>query len=691
MANQPDGIFNEIIDAFFGGSSDDPRIQKAEVFQIAQHFDIWTEPKRLTPYPAMVSDDTFAGTLSANVHKNTSFTGDVVAATDVFTFSSTLAALGLTNASPVLYTGVNHDVFVQNTTYYVGNISGSTCKLYSDVTLLSLMNATIDTAGMTFTGGSAYVSPTSGTPAANGLYNGLALVYTGATAGGLTNGNTYYVGGMTSALFLLYNDSILSTLTTISANVNPATFSFTSDSTLFKIEGYAYENSGFFAAGRKQGTTKSKVYQKPTGSAVSGAWQEAPSGEDSNDNAGTIGAFIAFHDYVYGGRTLGIWAWGTLDPAGTFTATAYGPSGTPSAQGIITADDLLIIPLTTALAVKNGAGSGPTDQWSTPISFSATNRQIKDTCEWGDFVAIALHPGGGFPANIGSKVALWDKVNADPSHTIDWGEGHLLILDNLEGTLVGVSQVGYGEEGVLKQKIVVRQYTGGDAAQVIFELEADAGTTMNIQGNKTKVKDSNRLIFGVQFTKDGVSYFQNMAIGRKSAGYPLACTLDRLVNNTSTITAMNAQYKLGQTIFTSYNTGFALNKTDPALSYTTSSYISQKLTGAARVQDAARRVKKLLMAGVQNAKLPSGSAINLYHRVDGATAWTLIRTYTQGDDTTNSIVPADMGFEAGSVGASNDEFPNYKELEFKATCTGGASITGFVYSWQFSGAPVSSV
>jgi len=515
MADAGDKIYKESLDVFYGGISDDARIQKPEVFQVAQHFDIWTNPKALTPYRDMEAD------------------------VDI------------------------------------------TTKAY-------------------------------------------------------------------------------------------------------KIDGFAYENSGLWGIGRKSGGTKNKVYQKTTGSSISSAWAAAPSGESTSSNAFTHVCCIAFHDRLYMDGPIVIDSWGTLDPSGSYTEAAYSPGGVPACQGIITTDDLLIIPILPAgLAVKDGAGSGPTDAWSTPISFP-NNRQIRDLCEWGDFVAIAMHPGGGYNGQIGSKVFLWDKASSDPSHVIDWGEGHLLILENIEGTLIGVSQIGYGEEGIIKQKLVVRQYTGGDAAEVIFELEGDGGSGMAVWPNLAKVKDGNRLIFGVKFTKDGVSYNQLAAIGRKTSSYPWSFTLDRLVDNQNAITEIDAAFKLGQTVFVAYNGDGSINRTDDSANYTTSTYISQKRNGSSVVQDAARRRKVLAMAGVLTELLTSGQSVSLYCRRDAGT-WELIRTYTYGDDATPGLVPANMGFEAGKL-ADGTDFSNWKEIEFKATSAGGAKITGIPFAWKFAGA-----
>lgn len=518
-----DQNYKETIDLFYGGVSDDPRIQKAEIFQIAQHFDIWTNPKKLAPYRQMVAD--------------------------------------------------------------------------------------VD-----------------------------------ATAKG------------------------------------------------YKIDGFAYENSGLYGVGRSSGGTNNKIYQKPVFSAVSGTWAAAPSGTASSANGFGHVLCITYHDRLYVDAGLQIDSYGTLDPSGTYTNDAYTPGGVVACQGIITTDDLLIVPTTFELAVKDGKGSGPTDKWSVMLTLP-DNRQILDLCEWGNFVAVATHPGGGYNPQIGSKVALWDKANVDVYSWIDWGEGDLRILDDLEGTLIGVSTSGQtNDEGSIKPKLTIRQYTGGNEAQVLFELEGDEGEAFSVSSNLAKFKDGNRLIFGLNITKDGQTYYQLASVGRKSAAYPWSFTLDRLVDNQNAITEIDATFKLSQTVFVAFNGDGSINRTDDTATYTTATYISQIITGDSKVQDAHRRFKQLLMAGVLTTPLTTGQSVSLSYRTDGG-SWKLIRTYAYGDDSNAdpAVVPPNMGFEAGAADVNGDgtdlePFVNYKELEFMVQSSGGAQPTGIVYAWKLTGA-----
>lgn len=71
------------------------------------------------------------------------FRADCAEATDLITlFSGTLAEFEISNGSQVTYTSTTFGGLTQNTTYYVGSISGVTFKLYTDAGLSSLVDIT---------------------------------------------------------------------------------------------------------------------------------------------------------------------------------------------------------------------------------------------------------------------------------------------------------------------------------------------------------------------------------------------------------------------------------------------------------------------------------------------------------------------------------------------------------------------
>lgn len=468
--------------------------------------------------------------------------------------------------------------------------------------------------------------------------------------------------------------------------------------TSYEIIKVLYANSNVFGFGVVSGSGKVEVYKKNS-DPITGSWAQMTHGADAG-GARFKNCFLSFHNYAYGGAAgTRIWACDLTDVA-AFTSTAYSGAGEPVCNGIVTTDDFLIIPCASGIARKDGAGSGPTSNWST-FSIVPSSHTPVDICEIGDIVAIFAKPASG-SLGVNSKIFLWDKVSQDPSQVIDLGNGDVVIGDEIEGELVAVIQVGGGTTFSIDPKLVVRSWSGGSKAQVAIEIPADSGTsTLSILGNHTKVKDGNKVIFGLSITLDGASYTQLATLGRKTPVYPLALTLDRLVDNDTALTgSIQGVGKAGDYIWVGHNGDGSLNRTNDQAVYTnaTAVYISQKVNGETRVRDAARRKKVLKSAGILCEKLTSGQSVSLYYRTDGATSWTLIRTYAYGDDALESpaIVPGNVGFEAGVADVNGDgtsllDFVNYHECQFKATATGGAEIMGIPYSWQFAGSEVSSV
>lgn len=462
------------------------------------------------------------------------------------------------------------------------------------------------------------------------------------------------------------------------------------ENTAYSIVLMFYAQGNLFGLGIVAASAKVQVYKKDT-DPITGAWTTVANGADSG-GARSTNCFIEFHAYAYGGSAgTRLWA-ADLTGVAAFTSTAYNGAGAPLCQGIVTSDDKLIIPCASGIALKDGAGSGPTTNWSV-YNIVPASHTVVDLCEIGDLVAIAAKPVSG-KSGVNSKVFLWDKVSQDPSAVIDFGDGDIVLLDESEGDLLGIIQTSTGTSFAIRPKMVVRQWGGGSKATVAFELAADLGTsTLTISGNWTKVREGSRIIFGLAITLAGTAYKQLASIGRKSTAYPLSFTFDRLVDNDTALTGnINGVAKAGDYVWVAHNDDGSINRTNDQAVYTnaTAVYISQKLNGESRVGDVARRLKRLLMAGLRTAPLTSGQSVSVYYRTDGNSSWTLIRTYAYGDDAAAGLVPVDVGFEAGSAGTSNVDFLNYKEFQFKVAITGGAEITGIPWAWQLSGAQISS-
>lgn len=462
------------------------------------------------------------------------------------------------------------------------------------------------------------------------------------------------------------------------------------ENTSYKIILFLFANSVLYGLGISSGAIP-KIYEKSGLDPITGSWTASSSGAAVGGSR--TNTFLTFHNYLYGGKSGGqIWAYGDITSSPSFTDSAYTGAGAPTGQGIITSDDLLLIPCSNKVAKKDGAGSGPTDTWSVGITLPDIYT-ISDLEEWGDQVAIFARPVATSIFGLTSKIFLWDKVNPDPTQVIDLGEGDVKLGANLEGVLVALLEVGSNSSFSLNNKLVVREWQGGTQAQVVKEVSADSGVAkLTIYGNHTKVKDGNRIVFGMKIVRDGTTYNQLFTLGRKAQGYPLAINGHALVDNNTALTGnIDGVGRFGTYYFVAHNQDGSVNRTNDQSSYSSVSptYITQKLNGESRVQFAARRRKVLKMAGLLVAPLTSGQSASLYYRTDSNSSWTLIRTYTYGDDTTAGLKPIDMGFESGRDNTPAD-FQNFKEIQFKGVSAGGAEITAFVWAWQFAGADILS-
>lgn len=445
------------------------------------------------------------------------------------------------------------------------------------------------------------------------------------------------------------------------------------ETTSYNIQNFVFAEGKLYGLGIVAASSKVKIYEKAS-DAIADSWTASSSAEDTLGSRATQ-PFTAFHKYIYGltGGTR-LWAWGDITGTPSFTATAASVSYSRACKGIITSDDLFLQPYDNKIARKNGAGSGPTDAWTVAALTLPDSYIITDIVETGDLVAIACRPTNQV---LNSKVYLWDKVNEDVLDVIDWGEGSLYILDEVEGELVGISQQGgIGSISAVKPKLTVRRWSSGRKARVAFEIE-DEATTLTVYGNHTKIKDGSRIIFGLRITLGGVAYHQLASVGRKTESYPLVFNLDRKIDNDTAISSIDGVYNVAGYVFAAHNNDGSVNRTnDDSTVYTaTSIYISQKINGGHVDPDAVRKTKKLAYVGLRCAPLGSGDSLSLYYRINAETAWTLIRTYT------NTANPSGLGFEAGNQNDGN-EFRSAYEFQFKVESTGGAEPTSIEYGFD---------
>lgn len=373
---------------------------------------------------------------------------------------------------------------------------------------------------------------------------------------------------------------------------------------------------------------------------------------------------------IYGVRANRyIWAY---DPDGgsswdnSVDSFDFGSTATNVTQGLVhSKDDIMYFAMNNKV-IKNNNGT---------ISVALTlptDKVVTSLCEYGNLLAIACAPLSGIGQSI---VYLWDRDSSleTLSESVDWGEGSLKILEEIEGHLIGISMVAnsgaYAEIGA-ESKLVFRQYSGGEA--LVFQELIDTTSTRNLlQPYKQKVDQY--LYFSLATTIDGTSHRGIWKIGRVRPTDPFAITIDRNYNNNDTGDAtIKGFYILGDYVFVSYIIGstYYLNKTavEGRNTYDILALLETlKITGGDSSQE-----KKLIGTTLTFESLPSGAKASLAYKKDEETTWT---TIIDEFDTANAI-------SKSAVNISGATLPIFKEIQFQLSSTGGAVLTGLKYKYE---------
>lgn len=452
------------------------------------------------------------------------------------------------------------------------------------------------------------------------------------------------------------------------------------ENTAYDIVNFLYNGTNLFGLGIVSGGSKVQLYKKAS-DPITGSWAAATNGADSAGSRSTK-AFTLFHGYAYGlSAGTRIWAADTTEVS-AFTTTAFNITAyTNTCRGIVTRDDMYLQPYDNKIAKKNGAGSGPTDQWTVALTLP-TDYVITDIFEIGDKVMVFARPTN--PA-LNSKGFIWNKVDSDVDDTIDFGPGDLLLGDSIGGEVIGVSSTfGISSFG-FKASVVFRNWTAGTLATPFETIFADEGTAkITIPGNHTKVRNDLRFSFAMKLIKDGVTYNQMFEVGRLKSGYPLAVSGGMLVNNDTTVTSIDGAYRVGNYVWVAYNNSEAVscsvNRPNDQATYTgvTPYFPTQIIDGSRVAPKSAKRNKTFISLGCTFEPLTSGQSVSLYYKKLGDSSFTLVFT----ESTTSEVEREASGADTNGDGTVDADFVSGKEFVLKVVPIGGAQVTAIYYKFQ---------
>ena len=417
---------------------------------------------------------------------------------------------------------------------------------------------------------------------------------------------------------------------------------------------YASASAKLYGLGQTGAGLTKIVYKSD---ATTGNWTLPASSE--GNGAVKNGCFVEYKDYIWGFQgTTQVFKWGLLSGTPTITNTA-GTVGTITsvAQGVIAKDDNLYLPYNNKLARVTSGGTVNDAVLTLP-----TNFKITSLANFGNYLAIACSPVSTY--NGVSKVFLWNLTSDDVQESIDWGEGELRILENIEGMLVGITDRYLNNStGAGTGSMIVQVYTGG-VPQVVKEIFTKALTGKTIPLSKS-VKN-NRVFWSAKIMTNsaGTEYNEGIwSFGRKNINYPYTLTLDIIDENVST-SGIQGFGTAANYFFISHSADGSIDKTSSTATYTfTSIYNSQIYNFDDPYAD-----KRLEAIKVSTRRLVSGESITAKIKVDGDTSFTTIGSYSTVGGLSRTFL---------NIESSEANFPSGKEFELQLESTGGAEITGY--------------
>jgi hypothetical protein len=453
--------------------------------------------------------------------------------------------------------------------------------------------------------------------------------------------------------------------------------SFTADNNdQYGVGNFLFSSTGYLMGlGNKSGQTYPQIYVKNGADKITDFWNTTtPTNFTGSRGAVNYNCFVEFRksssvSYLYF-TTFDYLCRVKVDDtevmAETFkdllmTAGATGQGVVhPSTNTLYIPNNLKVVSVTVADVKSNDAAPS-----------IGSDLEIVALVPYGDNLAIACR---GVQGKAHSQVFIWDMVSTTSwVDVLDWGEEELMVLNNLDNVLWGVSQPpNYLDVFALeaqKTKFTVRYYDGGKKAKIFKEVHCNKNateTTLTIN-RRTNFVYKGRLYFTTYFPDATYPLTGIWCIGKNNEGnYVL--TMDRIYNATETVPILSVIY-LGDAVWIAHTAEGTIWRSNSPVSYNYPSVYESQIFNAGD----SSITKKLIGASVQTEKLTASGQVTLKYRVDGATSWTEI--FTNADDTNYPI-----SFEA--INISGDTLPQFREIEFRIESLYGTEITGFSFKYE---------
>lgn len=424
--------------------------------------------------------------------------------------------------------------------------------------------------------------------------------------------------------------------------------------------------SQVFAIGRKNDGTGRKIYNKTiTGSEWTALDASDGSAAEASDGCAVPGFFVpqvtsngsTLYWFVTGSSTTpssGFWRLGLLDyntsAAANFSkkTLAFNPTWNP--QAILGKDGVVYISDNNKIHACNADTTVSSSVFTVSLSY-----RITSMCLYGNYLAIAIYGDGR------SKVLLWDYNNAQAIETIEWGEGALVVLDNLDGVLVGVTDKHINSDifGTSSGDGVMQIKTWAGGLQTLKEVKASGVVSGAVQQYKY-VKNGILYWYAKIPMADG-SYEEGLwGFGRTLSSQPYALSLHREIAGSS----FEGFWGVSNYFYLPHSGDGSVSRTSDNEVY---SLVSEYETPVINGEDSSLD-KHALGITVSYQALESGQTLTLKYRKDGATNWT-------------SLEPS-PAIASGSLSAFYPISLTFREIEFKVQTNGGLIPSGLRFRYE---------
>lgn len=409
------------------------------------------------------------------------------------------------------------------------------------------------------------------------------------------------------------------------------------------------------------------IFKKSSTSDITSQW----SASLATSGTRTLGTLIGYYDQTAGADKLyfvngGTWSSFT-DPS---TISIVGGLVGPYTINIYPKPYIHPIDNTVYLGAANKVYKfdAVTYTSATVLHTFGANFEVQSLTEYGSYLAIG---GRYFGRDKKSYVYLSNRVlpNDGAQQVLDWGEGSLVMVENIDGYLVGIS---YTEDvgsysTTARYKLYVKVWAGGEVVTV-KEIETRRSDEIKIW----KAKQNNKLYFG--YDTDRCLY----CVGRNKAGEWFVVG-DRYYTPTgSYITGtFNGVSFIGDIAFISYQDGGTtgyLVRQGTSSTYSLTSYYETTVNPNMDVSHRTLR-KKLKNIRISYTVNSANGTIGIGLRQDSQTASYKSVISETKSSTGEYVTHADMN-------ADGTGFDEGYELQFQLSSTGNVSIKQFEYEYE---------